>query len=90
MSLYSSVLFLLLRIGHATTAESYSSRLVHVTAYVTGMITTAAYAATFISFLTVQRYKLPFDDFKGLLDDGSYRLGATRGTGHMDNFRVNI
>ena len=50
---------------------------------------TAAYAATFVSFLTVQRYKLPFVDFKGLLKDGSYRLAVTSGTGHMDDFRVN-
>ena len=83
------MLFLPLNIGHATTPESYSSRLVFVTAYVTGLIIMAAYAATFVSSLTVQKYKLPFVDFKGLLKDGTYHIGLTRGTGHVEVFRVN-
>jgi hypothetical protein len=49
----------------------------------------AAYAATFVSFLTVQKYKLPFVDFEGLLKDGTYHVGLTRGTGHMEAFQVN-
>ena len=84
------MLFLPLHIDHATTPGSYSSRLVYVTAYVTGLIMMAAYAATFVSFLTVQRYKLPFVDFKGLLKDGTYHIGMARGTGHVEVFRVNM
>jgi hypothetical protein len=49
----------------------------------------AAYAATFVSFLPVQRYKLPFVDFKGLLMDGTYHIGMARGVGYMEAFRVN-
>jgi hypothetical protein len=50
---------------------------------------TTSYAATFISFLAVRRYKLPFVDFEGLLKDGSYHLGLNRATGHLDFFQVN-
>lgn len=81
--------FLPLHTDHATNPVYYSTRLVYVTAYVTGLIMTAAYAAAFVSLLTVQRYKLPFVDFKGLLKDGTYHIGQTRGTGHMEAFRVN-
>ena len=84
------MLFLPLHIDHATTLESYSSRLVYVTAYVAGLIIMAAYAATFVSFLTVQRYTLPFVDFEGLLKDGTYHVGIIRGTGYTEAFRVNM
>lgn len=84
-----SVPFLPLHTDHATAPKSYSTRLVYVTAYVTGLIMMAAYAAAFVSFVTVQRYKLPFVDFKGLLKDGTYHIGLIRGTGHMEVFRVN-
>jgi hypothetical protein len=83
------VLFLPLHTDHATTLESYSSRLAYVTAYVTGLIMMAAYAATFVSLLTVQRFNLPFVDFKDLLKDGTYHLGLTNGSGYMEAFRVN-
>ncbi|XP_023717063.1 uncharacterized protein LOC111869631 isoform X2 [Cryptotermes secundus] len=55
--------------------------------YVTAVIMTTSYAATFISFLAVRRYKLPFEDFEGLLKDGSYRLGLNRATGHLHLFQ---
>jgi hypothetical protein len=75
--------------GHATSPVHWSSRAVYVTAYVTAVVITASYAATFISFLAVRRYKLPFADFEGLLRDGSYRLGVVRGSAHTEFFRVN-
>lgn len=83
------MLFLPLYTDHATTPESYSTRLVYVTAYVTGLIMMAAYAAAFVSFLTDQTYTLPFVDYKGLLKDGTYHIGLTSGTGHAETFRVN-
>ncbi|KDR11384.1 glutamate receptor ionotropic, kainate 5-like [Zootermopsis nevadensis] len=58
--------------GHPTTPQSWPCRLVYITAYITFVILFAAYAAIFISFLAVQRYKMPFSDFQGILDIGTY------------------
>jgi hypothetical protein len=75
--------------GHATSPVHWASRAVYVTAYVNAVVITASYTATFISFLAVRRYKLPFADFEGLLRDDSYRLGVVRGSAHTEFFRVN-
>jgi hypothetical protein len=34
-----------------------------------------AYSTTLISYLAVRTTVLPFTDFRGLLDDGTYKLG---------------
>ncbi|PNF23956.1 hypothetical protein B7P43_G10051 [Cryptotermes secundus] len=73
--------------SHAIAPKTLSSRLVYLMVYVTAVIMTTSYAATFISFLAVRRYKLPFEDFEGLLKDGSYRLGLNRATGHLHLFQ---
>jgi hypothetical protein len=47
-----------------------------------------AYSATFISFLTVQHHHLPFTDFQGALDDGTYRVDVLAASADIDYFRV--
>lgn len=44
-----------------------------------GLVLVAAYSAALVSFLTVQRGELPFTSFQGLLEDGTYKLGVTKG-----------
>jgi hypothetical protein len=79
-----------LSVGHATAPKTLPSRLVYLTVYITAVVLTTSYAAIFISFLAVRRYELPFEDFQGLLRDGSYRLGLNRATGHMSSFQVHV
>jgi hypothetical protein len=59
-----------------------------VTSYFTAVIVLVAYSATFISFLTVRRTVLPFTDFKGLLYDGTYKLGVFPDSAQMYYFEV--
>jgi hypothetical protein len=47
-----------------------------------------AYSATFISFLTVQHHHLPFTDFQGALDDGTYRVDVLAASADLDYFAV--
>jgi hypothetical protein len=65
-----------------------ASRLVYFTAYLTAVILFVAYSAIFISFLAVRRHDLPFTDFSGLLEDGTYRLGVLSGSARVDSFKV--
>ncbi|XP_069696115.1 glutamate receptor 4-like [Periplaneta americana] len=55
--------------------QTWSCRLVLFTAYLSATVIFVAYSATFISFLTINRYELPFTNLKGLLDNGKYVLG---------------
>ncbi|PSN36467.1 Ionotropic receptor 173 [Blattella germanica] len=78
-SIYSSwivVFGIFCQQGQEITPKNWSCRLVILTAYVTYYVTFLAYSAVFISFLAVQHYSLPFNNFKGLLDTGTYRLGV--------------
>jgi hypothetical protein len=65
-----------------------ASRAVYFTAYLTALILFMAYSAIFISFLAVRRYDLPFTDFSGLVQDGTYRLGVLSGSARVDFFKV--
>jgi hypothetical protein len=56
--------------------------------YLTAVILFVAYSATFISFLAVRRHDLPFTDFSGLVEDGTYRLGVLSGSARVDFFKV--
>jgi hypothetical protein len=48
----------------------------------------AAFSASLISSLAIQRRHLPFRDLQGLLHDGSYRLGVIDNSSNMDIFKV--
>jgi hypothetical protein len=58
------------------------------TTYVTSLVILAAYSASLISSLAVERRNLPFRDLQGLLYDGSYKLGVVDKTSYMDIFKV--
>lgn len=65
----------------------WPSRVVYLTSYVVGYVLVAAYSAALVSFLAVQRDELPFASFEGLLEDGTYKLGVTKGA-EVSYFRV--
>jgi hypothetical protein len=52
------------------------------------MVLFVAYSATFISFLAVQHHHLPFTDFQGALDDGTYRVDVLAASADIDYFKV--
>jgi hypothetical protein len=54
----------------------------------TSLVLMAAYSAFLISSLAVQRQDLPFRELQGLLQDGSYRLGALRNGYGFNIFEV--
>jgi hypothetical protein len=47
-----------------------------------------AYGAAFISFLTVRHHNLPFTDFQGAIDDGTYRVDVQAASADIDYFTV--
>ncbi|XP_067004113.2 probable glutamate receptor [Anabrus simplex] len=72
--------------GHDITPSLVSCRIVYFTAYVTAVILLAAYSAGLIAFLTVVDIKLPFTNFKEMLDRGDYRLGMAPTSGVLNDF----
>ena len=54
------------------------------------MLLFLAYSDSFIVHLTVRRYDLPFVDFRGLLEDGRYEFGITRGPVRTSYFKVQL
>ncbi|XP_021923392.1 probable glutamate receptor isoform X2 [Zootermopsis nevadensis] len=73
--------------GHSDTPNSTSVRAVFVTSYLTGMFLLGCYSAAFITHLTLRDPVLPFTDFKGLLEDGSYRLGMALISAQLEYFK---
>ena len=56
--------------------------------YVTSLVVMAAFSASLISSLAVQPRHLPFRDLKGLVNDGSYRLGVLQNSSKFSIFDV--
>jgi len=54
----------------------------------TSLVFLAAYSASLISSLAVDRRHLPFTDLQGLLRDGSYKLGVVGNTSNFNMFDV--
>lgn len=52
------------------------------------MFLLGCYSAAFITHLTLRDPVLPFTDFKGLLEDGSYRLGMALISAQLEYFKV--
>jgi hypothetical protein len=75
-------------VGSDATPQTVASRVVYGTTYLTALALFMAYSAIFISFLAVRRYDLPFTDFSGLVQDGTYRLGVLSGSARVDFFKV--
>ncbi|PNF35916.1 hypothetical protein B7P43_G06976 [Cryptotermes secundus] len=72
--------------GHDTTPQFWSCRLLYLTSYLTYVILFTAYSAVFISILAVHQFAMPFLDFQGLLDIGTYRFGVVRLPVYLDIF----
>jgi hypothetical protein len=66
----------------------YSQRVLYVVTQLTALTMNTAYAAFLISFLTVQKFSLPFNSLRELIDIGSYRLGVLANSGQLNNFNV--
>jgi hypothetical protein len=66
----------------------YSQRLLFLAAQLTALTVNTAYSAFLISFLTVQKFSLPFNSLRELIDIGSYRLGVLANSGQLNNFNV--
>jgi hypothetical protein len=70
--------------------QTWACRLVFLTAYFTAALVSVAYSATFISILTVNRYKLPFTDIKGFSENGKYTLGMLPNSAQLSIFQVRM
>nr|CAD7256869.1 unnamed protein product [Timema shepardi] len=91
LSFYSSLLcifgaFCMQASGACPRASS--SRMVLTSTFVVAITAAAAYSASVISELTAQQPRLPFTDLRGLVDDGSYKLGVVGKSGLHDIFDV--
>ena len=74
--------------GQQDEVKSTSGRIVIFTTYMTSLVLMAAYSASLTSSLAVQHHDLPFRDFQGLLNDGSYRLGVLINSSYFNHFNV--
>jgi hypothetical protein len=70
--------------------QTWACRLVFLTAYLTAALLSVAYSATFISILTVNRYKLPFTDIKEFSENGKYTLGMLPNSAQLSIFQVSM
>lgn len=68
--------------------EGPAGRIFTCTIITTTFLLLAFYTSVFISSLTVPLIKLPFLDVEGLLKDGTYKLGITKGHSDVEKFRV--
>ena len=74
--------------GQKDQVNNTSARIVVLTGYVTSLVLLAAYSAFLISSLAVQPRDLPFKDLKGLVYEGSYKLGVLDHTSTINIFDV--
>jgi hypothetical protein len=63
--------------GHYRTPTHLSCRVVYITACATIMMLLLAYCDSIIIHLTLRQHEMPFEDFKGLLEDGRYLVGRS-------------
>ncbi|XP_067012629.1 probable glutamate receptor [Anabrus simplex] len=67
-----------------------SVRIVIWVSFLTAVVLTASYNARIISFLTLRKPKMPFNDLQGLLEQKSYDFGMLKGTGDLQIFREGV
>jgi hypothetical protein len=65
-----------------------SQRVLYLVAQLTALTVHTAYAAFLISFLTIQKFSLPFNSLRELTDIGTYRLGVLANSGQLNIFNV--
>jgi hypothetical protein len=74
--------------GVTTKTRVTSQRMLCLVAQLTALTLHTGYTAFFISFLSVQKFSLPFDSLRELVDIGSYRLGVLANSGQLNIFNV--
>jgi hypothetical protein len=74
--------------GQPDESKNTPGRIVILTSYITSLVLMAAYSAFLISSLAVQHRDLPFRDLRGLLHDGSYKLGVMKNSSYFNMFDV--
>ncbi|KAJ9574389.1 hypothetical protein L9F63_012947 [Diploptera punctata] len=65
-----------------------SGRIMVLVIYLMGVVLYMSYSASLISSIMTRKYVLPFTDFHTFLKDGSYTLGALKGSAELDFFKV--
>ncbi|PSN36657.1 hypothetical protein C0J52_24933 [Blattella germanica] len=63
-------------------------RIVFFTSHLTALVLMAGYSASLISTLASREISLPFHDFQGLLEDGSYKVGVLTNSAQFDNIKL--
>lgn len=78
---------------HASFAEfpeESPMRLAFLSIFVSSLIIHTAYSASFISFLTLPMFSLPFSNVEGYVADGSYKLIVLKNSSDYDMFNVSL
>lgn len=75
--------------GYYVTPVSCGGRVVYLTSHLCAIVLMAGYAGNYISFLSSGRpLVMPFTSLRGMLEDGSYRLGAMSRSAQVNYFDV--
>nr|XP_050851475.1 glutamate receptor 1-like isoform X2 [Vespula vulgaris] len=72
--------------GLADFPNRSSLRIAYFSIILLATILSAAYSASFISFLTAGIHILPFHSLEGFVEDGTYKLSVYRGTAEYEMF----
>ncbi|XP_043670262.1 uncharacterized protein LOC122630145 [Vespula pensylvanica] len=72
--------------GLADFPNRSSLRITYFSIILLATILSAAYSASFISFLTAGIHILPFHSLEGFVEDGTYKLSVYRGTAEYEMF----
>ncbi|KAK4287573.1 hypothetical protein Pmani_039357 [Petrolisthes manimaculis] len=68
--------------------DGVAGRIFTITIITTSFLLLAFYTSVFISSLTVPLFRLPFLNMQGLLKDGTYKVGLTKGSSEVERFRT--
>jgi len=78
-----------LLVGYYVTPVSCGGRVVYLTSLLCAIVLMAGYAGNYISFLSSGRpLVMPFTSLHGMLEDGSYPLGAMSRSAQVNYFDV--
>jgi hypothetical protein len=76
-------------VGYYVTPLACAGRVVYFTSHLCAIVLMAGYAGNYISFLSAGRpMVMPFTSWRGMLEDGSYRLGAMSRSAQVNFFDV--
>ncbi|KAL2712484.1 hypothetical protein V1478_018007 [Vespula squamosa] len=72
--------------GLADIPDRFSLRIAYFSIFLLTVITSAAYSASMMSYLTAGIHALPFRSLEGFVEDGTYRFSVYRGSADYDFF----